>query len=294
MHSFVLFTNAALFAIILVQFLPSDNGLVNAIPTFNGGDALLAMMPLEAMMRQKVEVMMPLKVMPLEVMKPLKAMPLEAMMPLKAMPLKAMKLKAMTLEAMKLEAMMRQKVEATETMKRRGAKGAKAEEKQEMVEEKKGGGGKAENGGGGKAGHDEGGAGGNGNPAPGGGGNGGGAGSCIDNADGCERGFCSNVDWARAHCARTCASVLPECKQRLPESNALFCSTCGSAPFPCKAEALVAAEGLWARPSRGSPRSALLMAMGAEHPPGGSALVARFRSGIYLFWLKIPRESGET
>ncbi|KAI3410491.1 hypothetical protein GPALN_004592 [Globodera pallida] len=98
---------------------------------------LEAMMPLEAMMRQKVEVMMPLKVMPLEVMKPLKAMPLEAMMPLKAMPLKAMKLKAMTLEAMKLEAMMRQKVEATETMKRRGAKGAKAEEKQEMVEEKK-------------------------------------------------------------------------------------------------------------------------------------------------------------
>uniref|UniRef100_A0A914GVL2 Secreted protein n=1 Tax=Globodera rostochiensis TaxID=31243 RepID=A0A914GVL2_GLORO len=60
------------------------------------------------------------------------------------------------------------------------------------------------------------------------------------------------------------------------------------------AEVLVAAEGLWARPSRGSPRSALLMAMGAEHPPGGSALVDRFRSGIYLFWLKIPRESGET
>uniref|UniRef100_A0A914H966 Secreted protein n=1 Tax=Globodera rostochiensis TaxID=31243 RepID=A0A914H966_GLORO len=89
----------------------------------------------------------------------------------------------------------------------------------------------------------------------------------------------------------------------LPGSFSLFTGartyssvlTASSTPFiNIKAEALVAAEGLWARPSRGSPRSALLMAMGAEHPPGGSALVDRFRSGIYLFWLKIPRESGET
>uniref|UniRef100_A0A914IBZ9 ShKT domain-containing protein n=1 Tax=Globodera rostochiensis TaxID=31243 RepID=A0A914IBZ9_GLORO len=217
----MLFTNTALFAIILVQFLPSDNGLVNAIPTFNGADALLVRKK-----RQDED----------------GGGDGEADGDAEG-----------GAEGEGDEKEGDGKEEGDEEGKGEGDEEGKGEGDEEDKkdgddkEEEKGDEEEGEGKKGGKAGGKKGGKGetpGNGNPAPGGGGGAGaGAGGCIDNADGCERGFCTNVDWARAHCARTCASVLPECKQVAsmpdPEKSCIDrADNCGSNADICQDENL--------------------------------------------------------
>ncbi|KAL3078418.1 hypothetical protein niasHT_037652 [Heterodera trifolii] len=219
MHSLLLLVNITVYVIILLHFMPNENVLANAIPAaFNGGDALLLRKK-----RQDEDG--------------------EA---------EGEEGGGDDAEGAEEDAEGGEDEEkADEDEAKEDGDGDEGEDKEDKAEDEDGDGdgdGKddeeddekegedKDKGGKGKGGDENGnGNGGGGVPQPP---SAGGDGTCTDKGTGCEEGFCSNIEFARAHCAGTCKSHLEECSHLASVSDITkSCSdtgtNCGTIPDIC-------------------------------------------------------------
>ncbi|KAL3069618.1 hypothetical protein niasHS_004637 [Heterodera schachtii] len=220
MHSLLLLFNVTVYVIILLHFVPNENGLANAIPAaFNGGDALL--------LRKKRQD--------------------------EDGEGEAEEGGGDDAEGAEEDAEGGEDEEkADEDEAKEDEDGDEGEDKEDKAEDEDGDGdgdGKddeedddkegEEKGGKGKGG-DENGNGGGGVPQPP---SAGGGGTCTDKGTGCEEGFCSNIEFARAHCAGTCKNHLEECSHlaSVPDPTKSCTETgmnCGTIPDICTDDTL--------------------------------------------------------